>query len=473
MINFENTYSKLPDRFFERVLPTAAVAPTLMAFNEELAEELGIEHAPAGKLAKVFSGEEILDGSEPLAMAYCGHQFGHFNPSLGDGRAHLLGEVVSKSNERYDIQLKGSGRTKFSRGGDGLSWLGPVVREYIVSEAMHHLGVPTTRALCAVRTGAPVFREDELPGAIFTRVAKGHLRVGTFEYFSARSEEDLKTLADYAINRHDPDLNGQDHKYHKFFERVVKRKLSLVAKWMGLGFIHGVMNTDNTSIAGITIDYGPCAFMDKFNRNKVFSSIDRHGRYSYSNQGAIALWNMSVLANALFALLLKESGEGTEKAALRLQDDFKLYEKFYQNEYLKAMASKFGISSPVESDLKIINMFLDVLEADQLDFTNSFRGLNTLDHQNEEFKRLWRERLDEQGHCDEDVVKRMNNSNPYLIPRNHQVAKAIEESLEGNDDYFLSLVKAYKNPFVEDEKLKHLTLEPAPSELVHQTFCGT
>ncbi len=475
MINFSNTYSKLPSSFYERSNPSAAKSPSLIAYNYELGKALGIDtqRKTNEELANIFSGKVVLNGSEPLGMAYCGHQFGHFNPSLGDGRAHLLGEVLTGDNQRYDIQLKGSGRTKFSRGGDGLSWLGPVVREYIVSEAMHHLGIPTTRALCAVRSGAPVFREDELPGGIFTRVASSHLRVGTFEYFSARSEQDLKTLADYAIERHNPELSKEAHKYYRFFESVVKRKLSLVSKWMGVGFIHGVMNTDNTSIAGITIDYGPCGFMDNYKHDKVFSSIDRFGRYSYSNQAKIALWNMSVLANALFPLLLEESGLSSDQLADKLQKDFKEFEEYYNDLYLRVMCRKFGIFNPKKEDSKIVNLFLSYLEDNHLDFTNSFRALNQLQHENKEFEKLWLARIEDQDKGKEQIVELINSSNPYIIPRNHQVARAIDSCLEGNDEYFLNLVEAYKNPFTQNDSLEDLAKGPTSSEIVHQTFCGT
>ncbi|MCO4753389.1 MAG: YdiU family protein [Bacteriovoracaceae bacterium] len=476
MIKFSNTYCELPENFFEEVLPSVGETPELMHFNNELAQELGLDLAVLNEqeLANIFCGKTILEGSNPIAMAYSGHQFGQFNPSLGDGRAHLLGEVITAEQQRFDIQLKGSGRSRYSRRGDGRSWLGPVVREYILSEAMSALGIPTTRALCAVRTGEEVLREDTLPGAVFTRVASSHLRVGTFEYFSARSADDLKIMADYAIDRHDPDLKNHKQKYFEFLKRVARRKLSLVSKWMGIGFIHGVMNTDNTSIAGITIDYGPCAFMDNYVENKVYSSIDRQGRYAYSNQGQIAIWNMSVLANALFPLLLDESeSKNTDKVILKLQEEFKHLDSFYQQEYLNVMGKKFGIFRPAYSDLAIINEFLKHLEDNHLDFTNSFRKLNTLDHDNKLFLRKWQDRLAEQAKTSAEVIELMNQSNPFIIPRNHQVAKAIEDSVGGDDSYFKYLVQSYKKPFVQNEALDDLTLTPRPEEIVHQTFCGT
>ena len=468
MIKFNNTYSKLPESFFERSIPSAGVSPELLAFNHKLAQDLGIETQGLSdeRLARVFSGMELLEGSEPMALAYAGHQFGYYNPSLGDGRAHLLGEVVNHQGERFDIQLKGSGQSKFSRRGDGRSWIGPVIREYILSEAMHALGIPTTRALAAVTSGEQVYREEVLPGGIFTRVGASHLRVGTFEYIAARSSlEDLRILVNYAIERHEPDLLHEEKKYILFLKRVAKRKLSLVAKWMGIGFIHGVMNTDNTSIAGITIDYGPCAFMDKFSRDKVFSSIDRHGRYAYSNQGRIAIWNLSVLANALFPLL----GAEVEQ----LQEDFIELEQFYEREYLKVMGAKLGIFDPRDEDKKLIDRFLYHLEDQELDFTNSFRNLNTFHCDDPQFLSLWESRLLEQGRDKDEVLGLMNASNPFFIPRNHQVEKAIVSSLEGDNSHFLYLTQAYENPYEEREEFISLTLPPEEHEIVQRTFCGT
>lgn len=469
MIKFDNTYKKLPENFYEESSPAPVKKPQLLKLNRNLAKELGIEIEEKSEenWAKIFSGQTLLPGSEPIALAYSGHQFGHFNPRLGDGRAHLLGEVLSPDGERCDIQLKGSGRTRFSRRGDGLSWLGPVIREYVVSEAMHALGVPTTRALAAVKTGEEVLREDVLPGGIFVRVAKSHLRVGTFEHFFARNKiDDLQRLADYAIERHYPEIQKSgNEKYRNFFISAAKAKLGLVARWMGLGFIHGVMNTDNTSVAGITIDYGPCAFMDGFSRNKVFSSIDRHGRYAYANQGNIALWNLSVLANALFPLM----GVAVEA----VQEDFKELESFYEEEYLKVMASKLGIFSPQKEDLGLINEYLDFLEEKRLDFTNSFRKLCSFECEDKAFLARWDARLNEQAQTREETAQLMKKSNPFLIPRNHQVQRAIDACLDGDHTYFHYLVRAYEKPFEDNEEFADLALPPRPDEIVHQTFCGT
>lgn len=483
MIKFNNTYSKLPENFYEHSLPSAAKDPSLLAFNSELAKELGIgfEDISNERLAEIFSGKEILEGAQPIAMAYCGHQFGHFNPSLGDGRAHLLGEVISSRGERFDIQLKGSGKSKYSRRGDGLSWIGPVIREYILSEAMHALGIPTTRALAAVKSGDCVFRDEELPGGIFTRVASSHLRVGSFEFAATRgSASDVKTLADYAINRHHPDLNEEEDKYFKFFVRVAKLKLKLVARWMGVGFIHGVMNTDNTSIAGITLDYGPCAFMDTYDPKKVFSSIDSHGRYAFSNQGQIALWNLSVLANSLYELM----GKGIEE----LRSLFGDLESFYQEEYLKVMAAKFGIFEPVPEDMELISKFLDALYKNRLDYTLSFHNLLSLNFDKFEqgldssLYSQWQARLDQEGRGEKEALALCRKSNPFFIPRNHQVQKAIDESLKGNYEHFHFLIEAYKTPYDHDHNMEeykenlalfNLSLPPKENEIVHQTFCGT
>lgn len=475
MINFTNSYNQLPNEFYSNEIPSAAVRPHLIAFNDKLASELGLDCSSINneKLALIFSGKELLEKGSYISMAYAGHQFGHFVPSLGDGRAILMGEVTDYEGLLYDIHLKGAGRTNFSRRGDGRSSLGPVLREYIVSEAMYHLGVPTTRALAAVLTGDDVFREDIFPGGVFTRVARGHIRVGTFEYFFSREEHhNVKVLSDYAIARFDKDLVDLEDKYNKFFERIVKRKLNLVAKWMGLGFIHGVMNTDNTSISGETIDYGPCAFMDKFSFDKVFSSIDRHGRYRYANQGNIALWNLSVLANTLFPLLKRE-GETDEDAIQRLQQKFKEYSAYYETQWLRVMGNKIGIFDPLPSDSDLINDFLSTMENHGLDFTNTFRNLHNFDFVDEEISSRWHQRLKEQGKDFAQVRKLMDSVNPFVIPRNHQIEKAINDAIDGNFEHFHFLRNAFENPYKEDSDLLTLTVEPLAGEIVTKTFCGT
>lgn len=474
-IKFNNTYAQLPESFYKEAIPSAGVSPELIKFNDELAKNLNMNFSSCSdsELAQIFSGMKIIEGAMPIALAYAGHQFGHFVPELGDGRAILLGEVTSKDGFQYDIQLKGCGQTPFSRRGDGRSWLGPVLREYIVSEAMFNMGVPTTRALAAVTTGDDVFREDIYPGGIFTRVARSHLRVGTFEYFAARQmNEEIKKLCDYAIDRHDRDLNNHEDKYNLFFERVVRRKLDLVAKWMGIGFIHGVMNTDNTSISGETLDYGPCAFMDHFSFNKVFSSIDRHGRYAYSNQGKIAIWNMSVLANTIFPLLQREK-ESQQDVIDRLQGQFQIYTDYFEQKWLQTMGNKLGVFRPSIEDKILIQNFLTYFEENKLDFTNSFRALNKLEFVDEEIFKRWHARLSDQEQSFDDAIVLMNNVNPYIIPRNHQIEQAIQDSLEGDFSHFHKLLEITKNPYKEREEFLDFTNPPEEDEVVHKTFCGT
>ncbi|MCB1170604.1 MAG: YdiU family protein, partial [Leptospiraceae bacterium] len=374
MIAFDNTYTSLPEKFYVRVQPEQVPRPQLFAFNDELARQLGLDLSSQteDQRAALFTGQSLPEGASSLSLAYAGHQFGQFNPQLGDGRALLLGEVLAVDGERYDIQLKGSGATPWSRGGDGKSWVGPVIREYIISEAMHHLGVPTTRALAAATTGERVFRESPLPGGIFTRVASSHIRIGTFEFFAARRDtESLKILADYSIDRHYPQCKEAENPYLAFLEEVGRNQAALVAKWMSLGFIHGVMNTDNMAISGETIDYGPCAFMDSFSNDRVFSSIDRGGRYAYGNQIRVAQWNLVQLANCLVPLVDSDSNKAVEKLQQRLGPLWAIYDE----EWLKAMTAKFGIFEPRPEDAEMVRAFLSYLEEQQLDFTIEFRRL--------------------------------------------------------------------------------------------------
>jgi uncharacterized protein YdiU (UPF0061 family) len=477
MIKFDNSYNKLPKAFFEHIEPSLVGSPYLINFNKNLAEELQIEDKQTDdqQLAAIFSGHKILKGSEPLAMAYSGHQFGHFVPLLGDGRAILLGEVLSKEGKRFDVQLKGAGQTPYSRRGDGRSSLGPVIREYILSEAMFALGVPTTRALAAVLSGEEVFREKAYPGGVFTRVASSHIRVGTFEYVASLGNlEELKSLADYVTNRHYPELKELEgpEKYNQLFLSISDRKLNLVAKWMGLGFIHGVMNTDNTSVSVETIDYGPCAFMDEYSPNKVFSSIDRRGRYAYSNQGKIALWNLSVLANSLLPLLRKDHEDIADTVA-RVQETFDSLAIKFEQLHLEVMVNKLGFFSYEKEDEKLLSEFLQVLEDENLDFTNSFRQLSEDKFVSSRFLENRQYRLDKQGKSLEEVVRFMNGKNPFLIPRNHQVERAIADAYQGDFKYFRYLVESFKDPYNVNPELASLTEPPKPEEVVHQTFCGT
>lgn len=460
MINFKNTYSKLPQDFFKRVKPGVFSNPSLLVFNYDLAKELDIEpEKDELELARIFSGQTILEGSEPLAMAYAGHQFGGFNPQLGDGRAMLLGETKG-----FDIQLKGAGHTPFSRSGDGKSALGPVVREYIVSEAMHNLGVPTTRALAAVITGDDVFRNGTEPGGIFTRVASSHLRVGTFQYFSSRNEYDsVETLMNYAISRHYPNADSP----LSFLKEVAVAQAALVSKWMGLGFIHGVMNTDNSSIAGITIDYGPCAFMDEFKFNKVFSSIDHQGRYSYSNQGQLTHWNILRLAETLIPLIDSD----TDKAVKKIEECLSFLPELIQDSLHKEIANKLGLK---EMDKNLTESFFNYLEKESLDFTLAFRNLPDLFNDSsifypktellDEFISKWKPKAD---------IENLHLINPLYIPRNHQIQKVIDDVYAGDFKSFHELDAVLKTPFIKNEELHHYSVPPIESQRIGATFCGT
>jgi len=471
-MNLDHSYARLPEGFHAKVEPVAAPAPSLLAWNSDLAVELGLDSLAENEaeLAGIFSGSSIPAGVQPIALAYAGHQFGHFVPQLGDGRAALLGEVITEAGERYDIQLKGSGRTAYSRGGDGKSWLGPVLREYIVSEAMHHLGIPTTRALAAVATGDSVRRESMLPGAVFTRVASSHLRVGTFEYFAARRNTDaLRTLADYAIERHFPEAKKDDAPYVAFFRRVSERQAELVAGWMSVGFIHGVMNTDNTSIAGETLDYGPAAYMDEFRFNKVFSSIDQQGRYAFENQMPIAQWNLARLAECL--LLLCDARSDFETAL----SDFPAY---YDSCYLNRMRPKLGLLDTEDDDVALINDWLTFLQDNTLDFTLSFRQLATRFDASDppqfgEFEQRWRRRIGGQGNESAECVALMNSVNPIFIPRNHRIEQAIQKAVAGDMTNFRDLNVVLAQPFSEQAEYSKYAEAPKPGERVTETFCGT
>ncbi|MFG6499972.1 YdiU family protein [Sulfitobacter sp. 1A15106] len=467
-IPFDNSYAALPEGFFTRLAPTPVKAPQLLAWNAELAAELGIEGAEPAQIAQVFAGNDVPAGAEPLAQLYAGHQFGNFNPQLGDGRAILLGEVVDQSGQRRDIQLKGSGPTPYSRMGDGRAWVGPVLREYLVSEAMHALGVPTTRALAAVATGEPILRESgPLPGAIVTRVAASHLRVGTFQVFAHRGETDaLKTLTDYAIARHYPEADGP----LGLLRAVCAAQAELVAQWMAVGFIHGVMNTDNCSISGETIDYGPCAFMDAFHQGRVFSSIDWQGRYAYGNQPQIVVWNMAQLATSLLQQM--EDKESAVEEATEIVHDMP---DLIEAAWLRRFAAKVGISTPRAEDVDLINELLGLMQKDGADFTNAFRALPT-DQARDQFTDRdafdtwaegWRARIE--GEPDPQAV--MNAANPAVIPRNHRIEQMIEAAVAGDMAPFERLMKALATPF--DETDPKLQRPPTEDEIVPATFCGT
>jgi serine/tyrosine/threonine adenylyltransferase len=486
---FEHTYAALPANFFARVAPTPVAAPRLIKLNRELAIQLGLDpdqlSTPEG--AEILSGKRLPDGAEPIAMAYAGHQFGHFVPQLGDGRAILLGEVIDKGGVRRDIQLKGSGPTPFSRRGDGRAALGPVLREYIVSEAMAKLGIPTTRSLAAVISGESVMRETVLPGAVLTRVAASHIRVGTFQFFAARGDTDaVRCLADHAIGRHYPELATADRPYHALLDAVIARQADLVARWLLVGFIHGVMNTDNTSISGETIDYGPCAFMDEYNPATVFSSIDEMGRYAYGNQPRIALWNLTRLAECLLPLFSDDQDKAIEQAQFALGE---FAEKF-TTAYQAGLRAKIGLLTQADGDEALVQDLLDAMTKNQADFTNTFRRLGdaALGTGNDEPVRglfidptvfdewaaRWRQRTASEQQTPAERRAAMHRVNPAFIPRNHRVEAVIQAAMN-NDDYapFEELLTVLSKPFEDQPGFAAYAEPPEPDQRVTQTFCGT
>ena len=480
-VPFDNTYAQLPERFFAKQEPAHVPDPTLIRLNHELAEKLSIDadwlKSPDG--VAMLAGNAIPEGAEPIAQAYAGHQFGGFVPQLGDGRAILLGEVIDTDGRRRDLQLKGSGRTPFSRGGDGKSALGPVLREYIASEAMAALGVPTTRALAAVTTGEHVRRQEgALAGAVFTRVAASHIRVGTFQYFLARHDIDaLRLLADHAIARHYADAAEAPNPYLALLESVMAAQADLIAQWMSLGFIHGVMNTDNTAISGETIDYGPCAFMDAFHSRRVFSSIDSGGRYAWGNQPDIGLWNLTRFAETLLPLLSQESGHAAKIAEATLSR----YAERFSGQYNTHFRAKLGL--PPGAPIEIITECLDLLDAQAVDFTLFFRHLTrvaggadlqtltAMFSSSEPFDtwfNTWRSEADPAQYLGD-----MRAANPVRIPRNHRIEQAIQSASGGDFARFHRLVDALADPYADQAEYVDLETPPQPEEIVHKTFCGT
>ena len=480
---------QLGEKFYARLNPTPVEQPKIVKLNDELANDLGIdlEMLNLEDWASIFSGNRILPGAEPLAMVYAGHQFGHFVPQLGDGRAILLGEVTDSSSFRHDIQLKGSGLTPFSRQGDGRAALGPVLREYIVSEAMHALGIPTTRSLCAVTTGEPVYRETVLPGAVLTRVASGHIRTGTFQYFALRGDEKAITmLANYVIDRHYPEVKEAPNPYLKLLEEVMDRHARLVNQWLHVGFIHGVMNTDNMALSGETIDYGPCAFMDEFNRTQVFSSIDHSGRYSYGNQPQIVQWNLARLAETILPLIDKKQ----ESAAELAKEVIEVYSERFQEYWFSGMRKKFGLLTSEPGDENLIQSLLNTMQENEADFTLTFRRLcdAALDPKidrnlrnlfkdagaYDNWSNNWRNRLSRESGSPEERTKLMRKVNPAVIPRNHRVEQVLNAAIE-HLDYgpFEKLVEVLSSPYEELEGENEFMLPPKPEEHVMQTFCGT
>ncbi len=491
-IPFDNTYARLPERFHARVAPTPVRAPRLLRLNTRLARDLGIdpEALASDEGVSVLAGNRVLAGAEPIALAYAGHQFGNFVPQLGDGRALLIGEVVGPAVGRRDLQWKGSGRTPFSRGGDGRAALGPVLREYIVSEAMHALAVPTARTLSAVSTGQPVMRERMLPGAILVRVARSHLRIGTFWYFAARRDvEGLRLLADHAIARHDPEAARAERPYVALLEGVIARQASLVARWLAFGFIHGVMNTDNMTISGETIDYGPCAFMDGYDPRAVFSSIDHQGRYAYGNQPRIAAWNLARLAEALLPLLADDQGAAVAAAEAALGT----FSARFDEAYTAAMGEKIGLTLASEDDALLLRSFLDLLAAEAADFTLAFRALahaaadpardgelkgllggdGARDAELDAWAARWRARLAAEPGQAAESAARMRRANPAYIARNHRVEEAIAAAESGDLGPFEDLVAVLENPFEEQPGKERYAAAPRPEERVTATFCGT
>ncbi len=484
-MNFSNTYACLNEAFYEKARPTPVVDPQLFLWNSSLAEQLMIpdelKHDPVA-LAQAFSGNHIMPGSEPIATAYAGHQFGYFVPQLGDGRAHLLGEVFDQSGQRFDIQLKGSGPTPFSRGQDGRYAIGPAVREFIMSEAMNALGVPTTRCLAVVTTGEQVFRETPVPGAIVTRVASSHLRIGTFQFFAAQGDHEvLKTLCDYTIERHYPELQEKGpNQYILFIDKVIERVIQLVVEWMRVGFIHGVMNTDNISLSGETIDYGPCAMMGTYDPQTVYSSIDAMGRYAFGNQPAIAHWNIERFAECLLPLINAD----TNKAIAQVGPIITAFPDRFRQLYMKMIGKKLGLTSLQQEDQKLLFSVLDRLKKGRSDYTVTFDLLtksltseavtSLMKNELEECFDLWKKRLNEQDATSQEVQELMRKHNPVVIPRNHHVEAVIQECEQtGEVTSAEKFLQVLRSPYEELEQTSQYQDLPSDGDKDYQTFCGT
>lgn len=487
-IGFEHTYAALPPRFYASVKPTAVADPQLVIFNRPLTEELGLgpdviePHAAA-----MFSGNELAEDSTPIAMAYAGHQFGHFVPQLGDGRAILLGELKGREGVLRDVQLKGSGRTPFSRSGDGRAALGPMLREYLISEAMHALGIPTTRSLAVVTTGEQVFRDGVLPGAVLTRVAASHVRVGTFQYFAVRGDQEaVQALLDYVIARHYPEARDADVPALAVLKAVSERQATLIADWMRVGFIHGVMNTDNMALSGETIDYGPCAFMDKYDPMTVFSSIDHGGRYAYANQPGIAQWNVARLAETLLPLIDSDSDKAVDLAS-ELVGGF--IERFDAH-CLERMRRKIGLISAEAGDADLIKRLFGAMQSAQADFTLTFRRISRVAGRSGEqaplrellaetsemdnWLRDWNLRLTRDPQSVGERAATMRLANPEFIPRNHRVEAALQAASSGGDlEPFRQLLEILQRPYEHQPEVAEYGLPPEPSDRVFRTFCGT
>jgi serine/tyrosine/threonine adenylyltransferase len=486
--NFDNTYARLPEKFYERIHPIAVLAPKLVQLNQALAHDLNLNvaHISQDQLAELFSGNKIPEGAEPLAMAYAGHQFAHFSAQLGDGRAHLLGEHVDSFGRRFDIQLKGSGRTRFSRRGDGRAALGPMMREYILGEAMHALGIPSTRALGLVLTGETVMRGKPVHGAVLVRLASSHIRVGTFEFFYAKNDFDaVKLLADYTLSRHFPQLLNLERPYLALFEEIAKAQAKLVASWMHVGFVHGVMNTDNMAVSGETIDYGPCAFLDEYEPMAVFSSIDDESRYAYARQPSIANWNLKQLGICLLKLFDKNE----EKSVKLLNSSLEKFPELFRDFYFKGMGLKLGFTEILEKDYELIQDFLNMLSLQNIDYTVAFerlsqastpmgqKNLNALFADKALFGawfKSWGERVHLNSENSLDVFRKMQKVNPVVIPRNHQIEKVIAAAHE-NQDFkpFQKLLEVVSSPFDLKQEDHTFKKPPRSEERVRETYCGT
>ena len=472
--NLKNSYAKELHEISEKCIPTGFRQAEFLLKNYDLAEKLGFtkNFLDSKECLNIFSGNSLLKNSQPIAQGYSGHQFGHFNPQLGDGRAILLGEI-----DEMDIQLKGIGQTPYSRRGDGKSALSPVLREYVISEFMHAVKIPTTRSLFALKTNENVMRETELPGGVLTRVAKSHIRIGTFEFAKTKNNETLKTLADYSINRHYPELNKTDNKYLSFFAAVCDKQASLVAKWMSLGFVHGVMNTDNMTISGETIDYGPCAYVDSYHPNTVFSSIDVNGRYAYQNQPAILVWNLAKFAESILPLIDKNE----EKSIKQLTEVLQLVMPSYQEYFYKEFCQKLGLKSVNNKNIKLIEDYLKILNLESIDFTLSFRDLSKIINErlnlndsifakSKDFNNWylkWKQEINLNEISDE-----MDLNNPCYIPRNHLIENALSKAIEGDMSEINFMINLFENPYIQ-KNISRKYLMPSNSEEQYVTFCGT
>ena len=477
--HLESTYAELPEVFFSKLSPTPVNQPEMVIFNQSLADQVGLKlgELSIDERTQFLCGNQIPQGIKPFAQAYAGHQFGNFT-ILGDGRAIVMGEHLTPSGQRIDLQLKGSGRTPYSRGGDGRAALGPMLREYIISEAMHALGIPTTRSLAVVSTGEKVFRETELPGAVLARIAGSHIRVGTFEFASLQQDKRItEALLDYMIDRHFPEIKGKENKVLAVIEAVIDQQAALITHWMRVGFIHGVMNTDNMALSGETIDYGPCAFMDTFAPDTVFSSIDHRGRYAYANQPYIAQWNIARLAESLLPLI---DGKREEVIAT-VEDLLNSFEQVYKSKWLTMMGSKLGLTEVSIKDEKLITDLLDWMHNNSADFTNTFRDLckklpGGKLYETETFQNWfarWQNRLKKEKQELETSYALMKSLNPAVIPRNHKVEEALQAGEKGDFEPLYALLHAIEKPYQDGEHLLPYQSPPRPEEKVLQTFCGT